>query len=149
MTVTFVPVAQVELDNLLAFVRDYYREDNDQPFDAPVLRNALNMLLSSEQYGRVWFIVADGVRVGYLVVAFGFAVVYGGRDATLDELYIVPAYRGRGIGSQAVDFAIAYARGSGVGYLHLEVYDDNPAHTLYERAGFERHASRFMTLRLD
>ena len=84
-----------------------------------------------------------------LIITLGFSVEYGGRDGFIDDLYLVPAARGRGVGRKLIDFALAQARELGVGTLHLEVETGNDAATrLYRAAGFTETGRRLMRLRL-
>jgi diamine N-acetyltransferase len=77
--------------------------------------------------------------VGYVVLSFDFSLEYGGKNAWIDELFIRPELRGKGIGSKALDFAVQVARECGAKVLHLEVNRGNPAIHLYRRHGFEDH----------
>jgi L-amino acid N-acyltransferase YncA len=77
-------------------------------------------------------------------------VEYGGLDAILDEIYLRPAVRGRGMGSEALS---SIARGlvdGGVRALHLEVArDDLKSQQFYERARFrKRDGYMFMSREL-
>jgi ribosomal protein S18 acetylase RimI-like enzyme len=73
------------------------------------------------------------------VLSFDFSLEYGGRNAWIDELFIRPELRGKGVGSKALDFAVQGARECGAKVLHLEVNRGNPAINLYRRYGFEDH----------
>jgi ribosomal protein S18 acetylase RimI-like enzyme len=53
----------------------------------------------------------------------------------LQNLAIVEAARGRGIGDLLLANAIERSRAAGYARLHLDLYDGNPAIRLYERAG--------------
>ncbi len=53
----------------------------------------------------------------------------------LQNLAIVPEVRGRGIGERLLVGAIDRARSAGLARLHLDLYAENPARRLYERAG--------------
>ena len=53
----------------------------------------------------------------------------------LQNLALVPEVRGRGIGERLLLDAIGRARAAGLGRLHLDLYAENPARRLYERAG--------------
>ena len=76
----------------------------------------------------------------------GYSIEYGGRDAFIDEVYIRAAYRGQGIGRQAMMFAETQCRALGVRALHLEVARDNTnAHALYRKVGFVDHDRYLMT----
>jgi diamine N-acetyltransferase len=83
---------------------------------------------------------------GFLVRAFAFSFEFGGRNAFIDELYVVPEYRRRGIGWRALQFAVRTARQGGVSALHLEVSPKNlAALELYRRAEFLDHDRYLMT----
>ncbi len=79
----------------------------------------------------------DDAVIGYLALTVGYSFEYHGRDAFIDELYLLPSHRGQGIGTCAVQFAIDACRNLGVHALHLEVERENTAaQRLYRRAGF-------------
>lgn len=113
---------------------------------------ALLLLLREPRYGQCFIVREQELAVGYFVIAFGFSLEFGGRDAFLDELYLVREARGRGLGRQCVDHAVQFCRSEGIGALHLEVSRANTAaQQLYRGTGFrERHVNYdLLTLRLD
>jgi len=59
--------------------------------------------------------------IGYFVITLGFSVEYGGLDGFIDDLYLIQAARGRGLGREVITFALARAAELGIGTLHLEV----------------------------
>jgi ribosomal protein S18 acetylase RimI-like enzyme len=66
----------------------------------------------------------------------------------VDELYIREPFRGRGLGTRALEAACAAARADGVVALYLEVRQDNlEAQRYYERLGFERRDRYFLLAR--
>jgi ribosomal protein S18 acetylase RimI-like enzyme len=66
-----------------------------------------------------------------------------GRDQLyLGHLAVAPAWRGRGIGRQLLDFAHTQARTRGLAQILLDVAEGNPARRLYERAGYVAGAPR-------
>ncbi|HXE56314.1 MAG TPA: GNAT family N-acetyltransferase [Tepidisphaeraceae bacterium] len=136
-----------ELKRMMA--RLYEGEGFQYPSRAPA---ALDVLLREPNLGRCFLIRQGSQTVGYLVVAFGFSLEFGGRDAFLDELFIVPEARARGIGKRTVQFAADFCRAEGIDALHLEVSGKNAAaQRLYRGAGFrERHPDYdLLTLRLE
>jgi len=96
-------------------------------------------LLGAPDQGRILLVQSDKSDiVGYAVLAFGFSLEFGGRDAFLDELFIAEAFRGQGIGSAALSAVCTWARREYLCALHLQVERDNKAaKALYNRAGFE------------
>lgn len=106
---------------------------------AQARRTSIDSLLAMPAQGRIFLVQCrDGEIAGYAVIAFGFSLEFGGRDAFLDELFIHKAYRGQGIGSAALSAVCAWGRHEGLCALHLEVERDNTAaKALYTRTGFE------------
>lgn len=144
-TVTFDAVTLADVDDLMGWIAALYREDATENVPESVTRAAVTLLIQEPRYGGAWFIRQGADVVGYVVVCITFSILYGGRDAVLDELYLLPNKRGQGIGTQTIQFAMDYCRKEGIAALHLEVYDDNRAMGLYQRMGFEKRDSRMMT----
>ena len=134
---------------LLPLMREFYAGER-LPFDESVLRRALAEIWSEPLHGGVWLAHAGAEPVGYGVLCCGFSLEYGGRDAFVDELYVRPGWRDRGIGNRLLDAMEACCRDTGIAALHLEVDHDNPAgKRLYARRGFVDHRRHLMTKWLD
>lgn len=86
------------------------------------------------------FVLFSGDRVepaGYAVVTLRPTVYCEGPLAVLDELYVVPALRGTGIGTALLERAIAEVLRRGGGEMHINVDEvDVDARRFYERHGF-------------
>jgi len=99
---------------------------------------ALTPLLEGTPHGAVWLIGPRKAPVGYIVVTFGWSVEFGGLDAIVDELYIRPAVRRRGMGFEALNGIAKALKDAGVRALHLEAdRDDEDVHRFYARARFK------------
>ncbi len=130
---------------LIELMARFYTEEG-YAFRRRATRKALAQLMADELFGAVWAFRRQGEIVGYLVVTFGFSLEFGGRDAFVDELFVLEEYRGRGLGSRALRRAAAHCRRAGIAALHLEIEDGNDqAEALYTRKGFKLHSRRLMT----
>lgn len=142
------PAAPEDLDLLLVFVEEFYREERIA-FDPTSTREALSTLLATPRFGSVWLIEIGAIPAGYFAITLGFILEFGGAHAVLDELYLRPAFRGRGHGRTAVTKVEEICRALPVGSLRLEVEHANPrAEALYRALGFTAHERRTMTKRL-
>lgn len=140
-------VTTQDSDTLLGFMRRF-NASQGYPFDDASARKILVTLLGSPSLGRVWLVEAAGSAVGYLVLTFGFSFEYGGRDAFVDEFFIEPGSRGRGLGRDALSFALREAERLGVHAVHLEVERSNTsAHGLYHALGFAGNDRQLLTRR--
>ena len=75
--------------------------------------------------------------MGYLIISFGWSLELGGMDGFLDEIWIRPNVRKRGIGQEMLDSVIKALKGAGLKAIHLEVNrDDGATQNLYKRVGF-------------
>ncbi len=123
-------------DVLLGLIAAYHTFEQI-PHDAVATAAAIAPLLAQTDAGRVWLVRDDEHVVGYVALCFGYSIEFGGRDAFVDEMYLVEAARGRGLGKSALDQVADAARGLGVEALHLEVARANTrAQRLYDRLGF-------------
>lgn len=134
-----------DLEGVLALHCAFFTEDGYTVREDESRAN-LSRLLGDPTLGRLWVMDDRGEVVGYLLLAFGFSLEFRGRDAFVDELYVVPGHRGRGLGTRALELAAETCRELGVRALHLEVerYKEG-AQTLYRRMGFADHDRYLMT----
>jgi ribosomal protein S18 acetylase RimI-like enzyme len=115
-------------------------------FDEPAVRGVLGSFLQQPELGRMWVLCDRQTLAGYVVLTLGFSFEYRGRDAFIDELYIEPAYRRRGLGRMAMEFVESRAKELGVNAVHLEVdHGNHPAMELYRRIGYADHDRHLMT----
>ncbi|HEY5706480.1 MAG TPA: GNAT family N-acetyltransferase [Terrimicrobiaceae bacterium] len=125
-----------DIDSLLSLQEDYYREDG-YAFHKEKARRAWETLLSDPRLGSAWAAESVDGLVGYVVITLGYSLEYLGKEALIDELYFVPAVRGRGLGREALSLAEAACAQLRVKVLHLEVErSKSGARELYRRSGF-------------
>ncbi len=143
------PAAEADVPGLLEMMARLCAEDGLSHFSAVPAEAALRRLLTTPEHGEVRLTEAGGRPAGYFVVTFGYSLEFHGRDAFLDELYVVPEHRAQGLGHTAIAAAERICREHGVSALHLEVERSNTrAQALYRKTGFVDHDRYLMTKRL-
>jgi hypothetical protein len=78
----------VDLPLVEQFVRAYYAEDG-HTFHDDRQPAALAALAAGDPFGRAWLIRLGEHAVGYVVLTWTFSIEAGGREACIDELYLV------------------------------------------------------------
>jgi GNAT superfamily N-acetyltransferase len=137
-----------DVDALLALQAAYYADDR-YAFEEHVARALWQHLISDPGVGQVWVVEVQGRLAAYVVLTFGFSLEYQGRDAWLDELYVVPALRGQGLARHLLSLLESACSELGVMALHLEVErHKGDARELYRRWGFAEKDRVLMTKRL-
>ena len=135
-----------DIEPLLPLMRDFYVFER-LPFEEIRQRELVSQLVQSPELGRLILFQGAGEMLGYMVLGFGFSLEFHGRDCLLDEFYVVPNHRSKGIGRAAVEFAIATCREMGIRAVHLEAdYVNVRGHEFYKRLGFKDHERHLMTL---
>ncbi len=142
---SFRLAAESDTAALLKFMEAYYAFDG-HGFDEQKASVALTTLLRDANLGRVWLILDGEAPVGYVVICFGYSLEWLGRDAFVDEFYLLPEHRGHGWGRKAMVFVEEAARSLNVRALHLEVVRENvTARQVYCKLGFKDRDSTFLS----
>lgn len=141
----FRPARAADVPALLDLVAAFYAGEG-YPFDRSGARRAVTALLRDPGRGWVWVVERGATPVGYVVVTLAYSLEYLGRTAFVDEIYVVPAERGRGLGSKALALVERASAAAGIRAIHLEVERSNPkAHALYRRRGFDDRGRLLLT----
>jgi GNAT superfamily N-acetyltransferase len=138
-----------DLAILIELVREF-RKNEKLPFDENIDSDVLRHFLADESLGKAYLVQQEDEVLGYIILTLGYSLEYRGRDAFIDEFYIRPTHRGKGIGTQMLAFAEDACRELGVRSLHLEVdFENLDAQRLYDRVGYQRHNRFLMTKHYD
>jgi GNAT superfamily N-acetyltransferase len=135
-TVEVRPAIEGELaavtDLLVAQLREHRVETPEAK-----LADSLKQVLHHPERGRILVAVERGRPVGMAAVSFVWPLEHGGRSSWLEELYVEPVARGRGIGTRLLEAALRVAAEAGAVAVDLEVDADHQRVAgLYARHGF-------------
>ncbi|MFD0857793.1 GNAT family N-acetyltransferase [Roseovarius aquimarinus] len=126
-----------DMDRVLPLIAAFHAEAGIT-LDEAARRAAVEPLLDGSPHGAIY--IAGPVRapIGYAAISFGWSLEYGGLDGILDEIYIRPGVRGRGIGTEILSALPRALGGAGLRTLHLEVArGDDKTRAFYEKMHFE------------
>jgi ribosomal protein S18 acetylase RimI-like enzyme len=129
----------------LSLARDFHSEDG-HPLN-PAGEASIRDVAAGVDLAPAFLLVEGGRIIGFFVLSLGYSPEHGGTDGFIDDIYIIPDCRGRGLGRQALDLALAESRNCGIRVLLLEVEANNDrAYHLYESMGFTDTRRRLMRL---
>ncbi len=150
------PAGPDDVPALVALMAEFYAEA-DFPLPAANAARAFAALLADPALGAIWLAGGgggggggDGERpAGYAVLTVGYSMEYGGLRGFVDDLYVRPAARGRGVAAALLASVRRGCAERGVRALHVEVGPDNDAaRRVYARAGFADGGHLLLTLPL-
>ena len=119
------------------------------PLTVEHIEIALEPLLDNPSLGDVWVIEGDQ-PIGYLVITWGWGIESGGKEALIDELFVVPQARSQGLATAMLQAALNRAQELGTKAVFLETELDNPkSRDLYKRLGFQQESSVWLRALLE
>lgn len=116
---------------------EFYQSDAvAHPIPDSYIRQTFQAILSGSPYAAAYLMEDGGQTAGYALLAFTWSQEGGGPAVWIEEIYILPAFRGRGLG-QAFFEALRRLYPEAARF-RLEVEADNlRAKALYRRMGFD------------
>jgi len=125
-----------DADVLGRLLWDFNTEFETETDDADVLAARFARLLALDEIVAV-LAEDDGEAVGFALLSVRPAIWFDGPVSQLEELYVVPARRSQGIGTQVLDLSRRLVRDLGSPEMHIGVDEvDVDTRRFYERHGF-------------
>lgn len=111
-------------------LHDFNTEYEDRTPGVPTLTERLGELLAANE---ITVLLGGDPPLGFALFRLRPSLWSKAGDAYLEELYVVPRHRGKGIGGALLDTAIETARETGADHFELTTgEDDTAARALYE-----------------
>lgn len=106
-------------------------------------RRALRRILAHPSIGRLWVVEAHGEVLGMVSLLASVSTALGSPVAWLEDLVVVPEWRGRGLGKILMKAALAEAKRRGWKRVSLLTDEANlPAQAFYRKHGFSASPMR-------
>jgi GNAT superfamily N-acetyltransferase len=120
---------------LLALMAEFYAESGYE-LDRAVAETAFAAVLSDDRLGYVWLIDDELKNVGYVVLTLRFGMEYGGLIGCVDDLFVIPQSRNKGLSTAALIQVRDFCARSGIRAMTVEVgFNNGPAQAVYRRVG--------------
>lgn len=144
-------IRDATLDDVSPIVRmmETFNHEEDIAITARAIEESVSSLLNNPAWGGILVADIGGVPSAYALYSFGFDIEFGGRLATLNELFVLPRHRGKGVGQALLAAVQGRVRGSGAHTLELLVRRENVgAQLFYRRNDFTFDPRLLMVKRL-
>jgi ribosomal protein S18 acetylase RimI-like enzyme len=113
----------------------FYAE-SDHALDPAWATASFGALLGNPALGAAWLLHCGASPVGHAVLTLRHAMEHGGLSGYIDDLFVKPAFRGRGAGRLLLSAVFAECRHRGCKSVHVEVGASNAsALALYGKFG--------------
>ena len=134
-TVTFRDAAPEDTGLILYFIRalaDYEKLSSQMQATEELLRE----WIFEKQKAEVFFALADGKEVGFALFFHNFSTFLGKAGIYLEDLFVLPEYRGQGIGKAILKRLAQLTQERGCGRLEWACLDWNqPSIDFYRSLG--------------
>ena len=116
---------------------DFYHSDAvDHPVPDAFLEKTADAVLAGTPFASIFLLETNGQTAGYALLAHTWSQEAGGEAVWVEELYVLPQFRGQGLGSAF--FRELRVRFPEAARFRLEIEPDNErAAKLYRSRGFE------------
>ena len=131
------PIKPEDRESYLAMCRDFYDSEAVlHPVPDAHFTRTFDVLMAGSPYAAGYIIEQDGKTAGYALLARSFSQEAGGIVIWIEELYILPEYQSRGLGTAFFRYLEEH-RPTEVKRFRLEYEPDNlRGAALYQRLGF-------------
>jgi len=145
MTLTAEKITAEGAETFLAMAREFHIEDGHALNAAG--EASIRDVAAGIDLAPAYFLTENNEKIGFFVLSLGYSPEHGGTDGFIDDIYILPQHRNRGLGRQALNLAITESRHHGIRVLLLEVEaNNNRAYHLYTSIGFTDTKRRLLRL---
>jgi ribosomal protein S18 acetylase RimI-like enzyme len=124
---------------------EFYAESS-YALDRSWAAKSFGLLFDDARRGGAWIARSGGANAGYVVLTLRHSMEFGAPDGFIDDLFVRPEFRRRGVASSLLSALFEQCRQDGVAALHVEVGEDNAAAgALYREFGLAANGRRLLT----
>jgi GNAT superfamily N-acetyltransferase len=132
---------EAQLPRLLPLMRAYCDFYNVAPDDAALLAMSRALMADPTREGVQFLATMDGVDAGFATVFWSWETSIAGRVGVMNDVFVVPQARGRGVATALIGACRRRCRDQGTVRMIWQTAPDNVrAQSLYERIGAVRES---------
>lgn len=136
MSTAIALATEADTGRVLSLMQRYH-EEAGLPHDDAHRLAAVAPILGGNPLAAIWLIGPARAPLGYVFVSFGWSVAHGGMVGWLEEAFIRPSVRSRGIGTEIVHIVALSLSKAGMKAMHARLPDSaERASGFCKRCGF-------------
>jgi GNAT superfamily N-acetyltransferase len=133
------PATIEDLPSLAELLMDLFAQESDFRPDYNNQMRGLRLILEQPSRGRIFVLRSANRIIGMINLLFTISTAEGGFVIVLEDLTVTKSFRGLGLGSKLLEYAVDYVRQKG--FLRITLLTDRiSAGSLpfFEKHGFQR-----------
>ena len=133
----FTKAIPSDIPDLVELLKALFDQEAEFKPNSEVQRKALSKIILQPKIGIILVSKVDEKIVGMINLLFTQSTALGSKVAILEDMVVLSKYRGKGIGSRLIDYAVGEAVKEGCLRITLLTdFENTKAQSLYQKKGF-------------
>ena len=136
--ISLIEASATDIPVLVGFLGELFKLEADFQPNSVQQTAAIKSILSNPGHAVIFKIDVGGEAAGMVALHFSISTAEGGWAGRIEDVYLKPEFRRRGIGKQVMKELITFGLNKGLKCLTLIADKDNkPALAFYKACGFK------------
>ena len=145
-----IKATHLDIPELVELLSSLFEQEAEFEPNSEIQSKALSKIILDPKIGIILIAKDDDKILGMVNLLFTESTALGSKVALLEDMVILSSSRGRGIGSQLIDYAISEAKKVGCKRITLLTDIENTkAQSFYQKKGFVKSKMTPYRLLLD
>ena len=145
-----IKATHLDIPELVELLNSLFEQEAEFEPNSETQSKALSKIILDSKIGIILIAKGDDKILGMVNLLFTESTALGSKVALLEDMFVLSSSRGRGIGSQLIDYAISEAKKAGCKRITLLTDIENTkAQSFYQKKGFVKSKMTPYRLLLD
>ena len=145
-----IKATHLDIPELVELLNSLFEQEAEFEPNSEIQSKALSKIILDPKIGIILIAKDDDKILGMVNLLFTESTALGSKVALLEDMVVLSSSRGRGLGSQLIDYAISEAKKAGCKRITLLTDIENTkAQSFYQKKGFVKSKMTPYRLLLD
>jgi GNAT superfamily N-acetyltransferase len=149
MEFEITPATLEDLDPLADLLFDLFSTESDFDPDRAKQVRGLRLIIENPNRGRIFVMRSHGRLIGMVNLLITISTAEGGFVLLLEDLIMAKEFRGLGLGTKLLDYAVEFAREKRFHRITLLTDPKNPVINFYLKNGFHKSGMTPMRMGIE